>query len=157
MTARHRAPLGLRAVAMVEGAKGLLVLLIGLGLTTLLNPRARAIAEELVRFAHIDSILHRPRFLIDFMARHSDRTFAALVITALLYIALRFAESFGRGYRWAEWLAAGSGAIYLPFEVFELVRRATLLKLAILSLNSLIVAYLLIILARRKPDGAGTG
>jgi uncharacterized membrane protein (DUF2068 family) len=42
---------------------------------------------------------------------------------SLLYAALRFAEAFGRwrGRRWAQWLGAASGAIYVPFEVVELL------------------------------------
>jgi uncharacterized membrane protein (DUF2068 family) len=149
MNARTRISYGLRTVALYEGTKGILVLLIGLGLSSLLNPHVRDIAEEMVRFFHVDKILHRPRFFFDFLQRANDQQLVILVLTALLYIAMCFAASFGLwcGYRWAEWLVAGSGALYLPFEIYELFRRVTSVRVLILLLNSLIVIYLLYLLA----------
>jgi uncharacterized membrane protein (DUF2068 family) len=75
----------------------------------------------------------------------------ALALGSLLYASLRFAEAYGlwRGKAWAEWLAAISGAIYVPFEVVELAKRVTALRTASLLVNLLVVGYMLLLLRRR--------
>ena len=67
-----------------------------------------------------------------------------LASAAALYAALRFLEAYGlwRNRRWAEWLAALSGAIYIPFELYELHRGVSWLKLAALLLNAAVLAYM---------------
>jgi uncharacterized membrane protein (DUF2068 family) len=43
---------------------------------------------------------------------------------------------------WAEWLAIVSGAIYLPVEVFGLIKHASFLRGGVLLINGGIVTYL---------------
>jgi len=43
---------------------------------------------------------------------------------------------------WAEWLAIVSGAIYLPVEVFGLIKHASFLRGGVLLINAGIVSYL---------------
>ena len=43
---------------------------------------------------------------------------------------------------WAEWLAIISGCIYIPFEVYKVVRRPNELHWAILGINILVVLYI---------------
>ena len=68
----------------------------------------------------------------------------ALAGFAALYASLRFIEAYGlwRGRRWAEWLAALSGGIYVPVEIYELTRGVSWIKLAALILNAAVVAYM---------------
>lgn len=46
------------------------------------------------------------------------------------------------GKIWAEWLAALSGALYIPLEVAHLVHRTTLINAAVLLANLAIVCFL---------------
>jgi uncharacterized membrane protein (DUF2068 family) len=73
-----------------------------------------------------------------------DVNLLAVAIGAGVYIALRFVEAYGLwvGRAWAEWLALISGCVYLPLEIVELFRRATLIRFGIFTLNVLIVAYM---------------
>ena len=43
---------------------------------------------------------------------------------------------------WAAWLAIVSGAVYLPIEVFGLIKHATFLRGGVLLINASIVIYL---------------
>lgn len=63
----------------------------------------------------------------------------------LLYALVRFAEAYGLWWerRWAEWLAALSGGIYVPVEIYELSRGVSAIKAAALVLNLCVVAYVL--------------
>ena len=72
---------------------------------------------------------------------------------------VRFVAASGqfRQRSWAEWLAAGSGAIYIPMEVFELLRGPNWLGAALLLLNVAIVALMICaLLNRRAALGAGS-
>ncbi|MGH9640986.1 MAG: DUF2127 domain-containing protein, partial [Terriglobales bacterium] len=62
-----------------------------------------------------------------------------------IYVVLRFIESYGLwyAYPWAEWMAAITGGIYVPFEVDDLIRRPTWFRLLVLVINLLIVIYML--------------
>jgi len=70
---------------------------------------------------------------------------------ALAYAALFIVEGVGLWKQrvWAEWLTVVATTSFVPFEVYELTRRFTLLRLAILVLNVAIVGYLV---ARRLRD-----
>ncbi len=78
----------------------------------------------------------------------ADRMMDADVLTVLtiatVYSSLRFIEAYGlwRQRVWAEWLAIISGAIYLPYEMYKLVRRPTAIHWAILLINIIVVAYI---------------
>ena len=53
---------------------------------------------------------------------------------------------------WAEWVALISGAVYLPFEIYELFRRITIVRASVLIVNLAIVLYMLYLrtIARSK-------
>jgi uncharacterized membrane protein (DUF2068 family) len=67
-----------------------------------------------------------------------------LAALASTYSCVRFIEAYGlwRDRPWAKWLAALSGAIYVPFELYELSRGVNGVKLAALILNVAVVAYM---------------
>ena len=60
---------------------------------------------------------------------------------------------------WAAWLAIVSGAIYLPIEVFELIKHATFMKGGVLLINASIVIYLVYVrwLDRKSNTEIGCG
>jgi len=58
----HRA--GLRAVAVFELLKGLLVLLAGAGALSLIHQNVQGVAEQLVRRSHLNPAHHYPRIFI---------------------------------------------------------------------------------------------
>jgi uncharacterized membrane protein (DUF2068 family) len=52
------------------------------------------------------------------------------------------------GRRWAEWFAAVSGGIYIPFELYELFKGVTWLSLGALVVNVFIVGLMINALLR---------
>ena len=136
---------GLRAVAILELTKGLLAVLAGLGLLALLHQDVSDVAANLLDWLHIDPDYRYAQVFLDLADRMDDAQLWRIAIVVLAYAILRFAEAYGlwRARAWAEWLAFASGAIYLPFEVFELVRRPTLVHVSILLVNLVVVLYML--------------
>ncbi len=67
---------------------------------------------------------------------------------------MRFIEAFGlwRERRWAEWFAAVSGGIYIPFEIYKLFHGEAWLSLAALFGNVVIVALMIRALLRGRPQ-----
>jgi len=59
--------------------------------------------------------------------------------------------------RWAEWLTVIATSLLVPLELYELVRRATALKTVGLTVNILIVFYLVRVVRGkgRAPMNAG--
>jgi uncharacterized membrane protein (DUF2068 family) len=136
---------GVRAIAFFETLKGALVLVAGFGLLSLVHRDLEDLAERLVRHSHLNPASHYPRVFIEAAAQTSDSRLRTLAALAFVYSTIRFVEAYGlwRMRAWAEWFAIISGCIYLPVEVYELFKDATLIKAGILLLNAAIVAYLL--------------
>lgn len=135
---------GLRLVASLEAFKGAIVLVAGFGLLTLLGGDATRVAEHLVARMHLNPAHHYPHIFIEAISHLDNAHLLALAALAGVYSALRFAEAYGlwRQRRWAEWLAALSGAIYVPVEIYEILHHATWLKFGALLVNLAIVAYM---------------
>lgn len=135
---------GVRTIALLEALKGVLVLVVGFGLLSLVHQDLQAVAERLVRLSHLDPAHHYPRVFIEAAANLNDARLRVLAALALLYAGVRFIEAYGlwRMKVWAEWLAIVSGAVYLPVEVFEVIKHATVLKGGLLLINAGIVIYL---------------
>jgi len=135
----------LRTVAVIEGAKGALVLLAGFGLLSLIHHDVQQFAERLMAHAHLNPAASYPRIFIDIASQLTDGRLALVAAGAAAYSAVRLIEAYGLWFarRWAEWFAALSGGIYVPFELYELVERVTWLSVGALVLNSVIVATVL--------------
>ena len=135
---------GLRVVAVLEGAKGGLVLVTGFGLLAFIHRDLHSAAEEIVRHLHLNPARHYPRIFLDAAARVTDTQLWLLALAAFLYAVIRFIEAFGlwRRKRWAAWFGVLSGGIYIPVELFEVAHRLSWAKLTVLSVNLAVVAYL---------------
>ena len=139
---------GLHTIACIEALKGVLVLVVGFGLLSLVDQDLQAAAERLVRLSHLNPARHYPQVFIQALANTTDARLKFLATLAFLYSGVRFIEAYGlwRMKTWAEWFAIISGAVYLPLEVFGLIKHATFLKAGVFLVNAGIVGYLVYVL-----------
>jgi uncharacterized membrane protein (DUF2068 family) len=137
---------GLRMVAMLEASKGVVVLLAAFGFFEIIrhNIDLDAVAGNLLYFFHVNPNLRMSHVLMRAAGRMMDTDVLTVLGIATVYSSLRFIESYGlwRQRVWAEWLAIISGAIYLPYEFYKLVRRPTPMHWAILLINIGVVVYI---------------
>jgi uncharacterized membrane protein (DUF2068 family) len=142
----------LRLVALIEFAKGALVLLAGAGLLAFAHRDLQDVAEELLLHLHLNPASRIPGIFVALAERVGSFDLWLLATGAAAYAVVRIAEGYGLWYdrAWAEWLGAVSGLIYVPFELYALSKGITLLKIATLALNVLVVAVLLDALLRRR-------
>jgi uncharacterized membrane protein (DUF2068 family) len=134
----------LRTVALFEGAKGALVLVVGVGLLSLVHRDLQRLAGDLVRHYHLNPAHHYPQIFIHAAAHLTNTRIQMLAAAALLYALVRLVEAYGlwRGRPWAEWFAVLSGGIYIPLEIDHLFHHASWANLLLLTGNALIVGYL---------------
>ncbi len=150
----------IRAVAFFEAFKGIVVLLSASGLLALVHKDLGDVAAMLVRHAHLNPASKYPRIFVDAAANLQQSNLVWLALGAAAYGAIRLTEAYGLFHdrAWAEWLAALSGAIYLPFEWRELMHRHTPLAALALVVNAVVVLLMLHRLRqRRRPQPARAG
>jgi len=148
-----RAERGVRTIAIFEACKGLVVLIAGFGLLHFLHHDIQSAAEELVRHSHLNPARHYPQIFIEAAKRTNDSRLWFLASMAFIYSSARLVEAWGlwRLKWWAEWFAILSGAIYIPIEVFEIIKRVTVLRMIVLAVNVFIVIYLIYVRWWKRP------
>src|SRR5215467_12084091 len=153
----------LRTVAMFEAAKGLIVLLLGLGLLRLIHKDLEDVAEQIIRFLHATPGGRLSNLFIAAASKANDKSLWAIAAAAMVYAVVRFAEAYGLWYarEWAEWFALLSGAMYLPWEVLSIIRHPHPIKWGVLIVNLLIVLYMLLLrmqaASHRKAAASSSG
>jgi uncharacterized membrane protein (DUF2068 family) len=150
-TARLRA---LRVVALFEAFKGLAALAAGIGLLGLLHRDVHQLATALLWHFHLDPNTRYPALLLHYADLLGAINLRTLAPVALAYISLRLLEAYGlwREKAWAEWLAALSGALYIPLEIAHLVHRTTLINAGVLLANIAVVGFMAFQFWRRIRD-----
>jgi len=159
--------LGLRTVAVIEAAKGVGALALCLLLLFLLKQDLSQLAARLNTFLR----LHPDSSLADWTFTMADRVTGRGILIAFsvgcVYVSCRFVEAYGlwRQRLWGEWMAVITGGIYLPLELYAIVRNPSLINFLILTANLLVVLYILSIMldnrrkrkASRQVEEAETG
>lgn len=145
----HKAPLGLKTVAIFEIVKGVIILVVGMGLLSLVHHDVQADAERILHSLRLDPAWHYSKIFIEASARLTDTRLRLIAFAALGYALIRFVEAYGLWHElhWAEWFAVISAAIYLPVEIYHFSRRPDFVRAALFFFNLLIVIYLARILA----------
>lgn len=142
----------IRVVAAFEATKGILVLLAGIGVLTLIHQDIQLFADRLIEHFHLNPAKHYPRIFLNLFAHITIGRLWVLAALAAGYALLRFIEAYGLwfGRRWAEWFAAISGGIYIPFEILELFNTPNWLAAGMLLANAAVVALMISSLLREK-------
>ena len=140
---KKRAPT-LYVIAVIKLLKGVLLLLLALGVYSLSDNNLPEEFHHLLTFLHIDP---ERRFFIDLAEQVKHITPTNLYWVALgtaLYSIFSLVEGIGLMFRipWAGYLAIGEGAFFIPVELYELMHGFSLKVLSILALNVAIVWYL---------------
>ena len=139
-----RRPRMLGVIAVFRFLKALVLVAVALGALRLLDHSAASRAREWL--AALPFVAHHPA-VERAASRVAGATPAHLEIAAsvgLAYAALFAVEGVGLWLQrvWAEYLTIVATTSFVPFEVYELTRRFTLIRLGALVVNVAIVGYL---------------
>lgn len=150
--ARDHTLQALRSIASLELAKGLVVLFAAIAILFFVHRDPWDIADGLLHLLHISPDGHFAQKFLDWADTLTEAKLFAVAGTALAYSILRFFEAYGLWYAraWAEWIALISGSLYLPYEIYRLIHRQSLLHVTILLINLVIVLYMAYLLKSGK-------
>lgn len=140
---KQRAPT-LYAIILVKIAKGVLLLMLGLGFLTLARHNLPDLFERAVRWVRLDP---EKKFFTEIstqIGRITASNVRHVATGTILYSLLCFTEGIGLFFRvsWAGWLAIGEAAFFIPIEIYELGHAFSASLTVILVMNILIVWYL---------------
>lgn len=145
-TLRHTHRAGLRTVALVEALKGGLALVGAYVFIRMIRHDVdfEDAAEHILFFLHINPNRHLSHQFLDAVSKLSSTSIATILGIAIAYASLRFIEGYGlwKQRAWAEWLAIISGCIYLPFEMWKVIRHPNQFHFVVLGVNILVVLYI---------------
>lgn len=144
----------LRAIGSMELIKGLAVFAGALWLFLDSQRDFVATATALVNVLHVAPGGRFASWLLDLVSQVTPEKVRSVALIGFAYSGLRFIEAYGllTARIWAEWFAILSCAIFIPFEIAEILRESTVFRWGLLLLNSAILAYLVHIryAARRR-------
>lgn len=134
----------IRLIGLFKLGKGLLFLLVGLGLATFIQ---KDTADQVIGWMRLLSLRQENRYIGNFLSwaiGYDRRGIGALEASILVYAVLLLTESAGLLLlkRWAEYFTALTTACFIPLEVWSDLRRFGLTKTVLLLLNVLTVWYL---------------
>src|ERR1043166_3458682 len=135
MTARTHHT-GLAVIAVFKMVKGVLLLLLGLGLLKLVHAEIATLFSLLIEGLHLNAdsrLIHALVLKVDALQPNSVRL-AGMLLVEGIGLWLEFS--------WAAYLTVVSTSLLLPFELYEVIEQVSLLRIGILLLNLAIVAYL---------------
>jgi len=143
----------LRVIAVFKFFQAALLVIVGLGALELLRRgiavRAQHWADALAVNADRRAV---QRLLVSVISGLSSRRLAVLGIGAFLFATLFTIEGVGLwlARRWGQYLTVVASLLFIPVEVFEVMRRTTPTRLAALTVNLAIAGYLIRRLRRSR-------
>jgi uncharacterized membrane protein (DUF2068 family) len=149
-----RLPIGLRAIALLEGAKGLLAIAAACGFLSLRHTDLHAAVDAFLLRHGVDPERHYTRMVIESVARATNHHTGQIVFFCFVYAAIRVAEAYGLwwGKHWAEWFAVISAGIYLPWEFYHLTIHPRLFTCGVTLFNLALIFYLGRLLALQRAE-----
>jgi uncharacterized membrane protein (DUF2068 family) len=146
--------LGLKVIGVLKLISGAMALLVGIGVFRFLGHDPGPRAERLITHLGLDPhnrIIHEAISRITGIDRAHLR---ALEVGTFFYAALHTIEGTGLilGYNWAEYLVIVATGSLIPFEVYEIARRFTPVRVTLFVVNVAIVVYLIFNLRRDRRE-----
>ena len=132
----------LRLIAGLEFFKGIIVLVVSIFLFHLSGEGDELKIPNL--FRHIHAFSAGPFFYKNLIDANFNKE-GFLLVWATIYSSLRFLEAYGlwKLKNWGFLIGIVSVSIYLPFEVFEILKDVTIIKIIITLINLVILIYLI--------------
>lgn len=135
----------LRWVAAFEAAKGILVLAVASAAFEFVHlVGAQKFAEKLVSHFHLNPANRYPHVFLDAASHLNNTHLLALGLGALAYAIIRLIAAWGLWYgrQWAWIFGMVSAGLYLPVEIFELIKHVTPAEVLVFAVNILILVLL---------------
>ena len=141
-------------IAVLKFLKGLVLLVVGIKLLTLINKDVGEWAMAFVNRHGIDSENQFVHSVLEKLAGINRNQMMAMSGGAFLYSSLQLTEGIGLWMekRWAEFLTVIATSLFIPLEVYEIYEKFTWVRVLILIVNLFVVWYLATRLRDEKKE-----
>lgn len=149
----HRHNRLLLLIAVYKFLHALLFVAIGMGAHRLLHKDIADEVDLLARHLRFDPESRLVNFLLEKASLINDPVLRRIGFFAFSYAAVTLVEGIGLYLEkaWGEFLTLAITASFLPWELFEIFRHATLIRVGLFAINILVFIYLLrLVLARTR-------
>ena len=144
----------LRLIAFFKLIKSLLFFAAGVGVLHFFHKDVGERLEHLLNHLHVDSDNRYAQQLVSQVGKftNTDLKLVALSAISFFYSALFGTEGVGLFLRkrWAEWFVVIVTASLLPVEIYEIIHKVSVVKIAVTVINLLILAYLITVIRRKQ-------
>lgn len=149
--ARHR-DRGLLLIGGFKLLEAVFFFLVGVGVFHYLHRDLSDAAVQLATKLRMDPDGRLVSWVLDHIDAITAHRLKQIGIATFFYAGLRIAEGVGLVMErlWAEYLTVGATTIFLPWELYEIVRRPDMIRVGLLVINLLVLAYLVWALRRRQ-------
>jgi uncharacterized membrane protein (DUF2068 family) len=132
-------------IGVLKLFKALLFILLGVGAVRLLHKDLVDMVTRLITGLRFDPEGRFVNLILEKVAMISPHRLKEISIAIFCYAGLDIIEGTGLALEktWAEYLTLILTALFLPWEIFEIIRRITMLKVVLLVLNILVLVYLI--------------
>lgn len=147
---------GLKVIGALKLISGATALLVGIGVFRFLDHDPGPRAERIVSHLGLDPQNRVIHAAISGITGIDPTHLRALEAGTFFYAALHTVEGTGLilGYHWAEYLVIVATGSLIPFELYEIARKFTLLRVSLFILNVAIVIYLIFTLRKDRRERA---
>lgn len=142
---------GLLAIAIFKLSKTVFFFLLGLGIVHLMHKDVGEFVLRLATSLRFDPEGRLVTLLLSKVNTVDAHKLLALGVASFAYSVVTLVEGTGLLLQkvWAEYLTLILTILFLPWELFELVRHPTLFRVALLVVNLLVLGYLVWLLRKR--------
>jgi uncharacterized membrane protein (DUF2068 family) len=150
---------GLILIAAFKLAQALLFFAMGIGAFRLLHKDVGDVLEKLANHLRFSPESKFVNFLLVKSSILNDRLLRRIVEVFFIYAGLDLLEGIGLYLEktWAEYLTLAITASFLPWEAVEILRKLTLVRVSLLTVNALVFIYLLWLVTERGKRTRSTG
>ena len=150
---------GLVLIAAYKLLQALLFAALGVGAVKLLHQDAADVLGRVADHLHFNSEWRLVDFILDRASLLNDPLLRGIGLAAFAYAAIGVLEATGLYLEkaWGEYLTLVITASFLPWEVFEVLRRVTWFRAGLLAANVLVFVYLLQLVMERGRRRGSTG
>jgi uncharacterized membrane protein (DUF2068 family) len=139
-------------ISVFKLAQAALFVTIGVGALRLVHKDLGDLLLRLAHHLHFGPESRFVDFVLDRASIVTDRLLRRFSLAVFCYAALGLAEGIGLYLEkaWGEYLTLGITASFLPWEIFEVMRKLTWIRSSLLLINALVFIYLLKLVAERQ-------
>ncbi|HVT98506.1 MAG TPA: DUF2127 domain-containing protein [Acidobacteriaceae bacterium] len=151
---RERRDRGIVAIGIFKLLQGALFILLGIGAIRLLHKDLMQVAEHLILAMRFDPEGRFVNLVMDKVALIDPHRLRQISLAIFAVASLDLIEGIGLVLEkaWAEYVTLVLTASFLPWEFFEIIRRATWMRAALLGINLVVVIYLIYYVQARMRE-----